>query len=273
MLAQPASDAQLAAAIEANLFELFRAISTLPGAERAEGEALSYHRSFPPGAMFNAAWRARFPAAEIDARINEALNWFAQRDAPLVSWWFGLPREPAGLFERLIERGFELDYSAPGMAIANAAIADPLPLPDGLHIVQATDAQTLADWSQALYGAYAEYDMSLAAARTWEKATLTFGAAHAPWKLYLGYLHGQPVATNMLFTGGGVAGLFCVGTIPSVRGQGVARPIILQPLLDARAEGCAYGVLFAAEMGIPIYEHLGFHLVGVNIGRYIYHRE
>ncbi len=273
MLPERVADARLAAAIEDNLFELFRANSTLPGAEIVESEAISYHRSFPAAALFNGAWRANFSAAEIDGRIDEVLRWFEERDSPLVSWWFGVKREAAGLFERLVERGFELDYSAPGMVIENDTITDPLPMPPGLTIVQATDARALADFSTALLDAYAEYDMSPESARTWEQATLALGAANAPWKLYVGYLHGKPVATNMLFNGGGVAGLFCVGTIPEVRGKGVARPIILQPLLDARAEGYRYGVLFAAEMGIPIYEHLGFRQVGIDIGRYILYRD
>jgi hypothetical protein len=139
--------------------------------------------------------------------------------------------------------------------------------------VEAKDAQTLADWSEALLGAYAEYDMPEESARTWEKATLVLGAENAPWRLYVGYLDGKPVATNMVLDAAGVAGLFCVGTIPEVRGRGVARPIILQPLLDSLALGYRYGVLFASEMGIPVYEHLGFHRVAIDIGRYVLYRD
>src|SRR3954470_785883 len=101
MLSVPVSDAQLAQAIEENLFELFRAMTALPGAEMVESAALSYHRTFPPAALFNGVWRSHFPAAEVDARIDEVMAWFAERDAPLLAWWFSHSSQPPELYERL----------------------------------------------------------------------------------------------------------------------------------------------------------------------------
>ncbi len=273
MSLEPVSDAQLACAIEENLFALFRAMSALPGAEMVESDALSYHSSFPPAALFNGAWRSRFPASEADARIDAAMAWFAERDAPLVAWWFSQNSQPPEVYARLEARGFELDYNAPGMVIDSGTIREPLPLPEGFTIVEAADGQSLADWTTVLLAAYSHIRMSLESARVWEDATLALGAANVPWRLYVGYLDGRPAACNLLFNGAGVAGLFCIGTIPEVRGKGLSRPIILQPLLDARAAGYRYGVLFSSPMGLPVYEHLGFHRAGINIGRYLWHPE
>ena len=90
------------------------------------------------------------------------------------------------------------------------------------------------------------------------------------WRLYVGYLNGRPVATNILFNGAGVASVYGVGTLPEARGKGIGAAITLKPLLDARAQGYRYGVLFATEMGVPVYRRLGFREVGCTIGRYLW---
>ena len=52
--------AQLEAAVEENLFDLFRAMTTtLPGSELIESDKLSYHLSFPTNPMFKGVWRTR----------------------------------------------------------------------------------------------------------------------------------------------------------------------------------------------------------------------
>jgi GNAT superfamily N-acetyltransferase len=61
-----------------------------------------------------------------------------------------------------------------------------------------------------------------------------------------------------------------VGTIPSARGLGIGAAITLKPLLDARAQGYRYGVLFATEMGQPVYERIGFRVVPGRINRYLW---
>jgi ribosomal protein S18 acetylase RimI-like enzyme len=98
---------------------------------------------------------------------------------------------------------------------------------------------------------------------------MRIGFDSAPFRLYLGRLHGQPVATNMLAFGAGVVSVLGVGTLPEARGQGIGTAITLRPYLDARAMGYHTGVLFATELGIPIYRRLGFREVGA-ISRYLW---
>ena len=56
-----ATDAQLAAAVEDNLYAFFRAMLPLPGSDLVETDRLSYHLTFPDGPMFKGIWRARLP--------------------------------------------------------------------------------------------------------------------------------------------------------------------------------------------------------------------
>lgn len=71
-------------------------------------------------------------------------------------------------------------------------------------------------------------------------------------------LHGEPVATSALARAGGVAGIFSVTTIESARRRGIGKAVMMAPLLDARDNGYAVGVLQASEMGYSVYASMGF---------------
>jgi ribosomal protein S18 acetylase RimI-like enzyme len=55
----------------------------------------------------------------------------------------------------------------------------------------------------------------------WVDATLAIGIGKTPWRMFVGYLDGAPVATNMLFNSGRVASIYAVATLPAARGQGI----------------------------------------------------
>jgi ribosomal protein S18 acetylase RimI-like enzyme len=264
-----ASDTELGVAIEENLFAFFRANSAVPGGALYESETVNYHDACQPAALFKGVWRARLTPEQMDDAIGQAQNWFRARGSDFFAWWFNSTQPPA-LFERLKAHGFEFDYSSPGMALDYRMLSETLTLPDGLTIVEALDEKTLADWSFALHAANQHYHLPMEAAQSFEKVTLALGAHEAPWRLYVGYMDGKPVATNLAYNGGGVTGLFCIATIPEYRGRGIGAAITLAPLYDARAVGYQYGVLFASDSGMPVYERIGFRYVGMKIGRYVW---
>ena len=43
-----------------------------------------------------------------------------------------------------------------------------------------------------------------------------------------------------------------------------------RPPIEAREKGYQYGVLFSTEMGVPVYERIGFRLTGGHINRYLW---
>ena len=88
--------------------------------------------------------------------------------------------------------------------------------------------------------------------------------------MYVGWLAGRPVATNILVLGGGVAGVYGVGTLAEARRQGIGSAITIKPLLDARDAGMRYGALFSSELGKPVYERVGFVDTGARISRYLW---
>jgi len=263
-----AADAELTASVEENLFALFRAMAMLPGSQLAEAEQLSYHITSPTSPIFSGMWRTRLTSENADAAIDQTLALFKAQGAVRAAWWVTSTTQPPDFGDRLLAHGLTASYlDAPGMALDLQTASAALSTPDSFTIVRASTQQHLDDWRDVFL---ATYHTPAFAAQSWIDATLSFGIDAAPWQLYVGYLGDQPVATNLLFKGGGVAGLFAVGTIPEAQRKGIGAAITLKPLLDARAQGYRYGVLFASEMGYPVYRRIGFRDVPIQIGRYFW---
>jgi ribosomal protein S18 acetylase RimI-like enzyme len=282
-----ASQAELAAAVEENLFDLFRAMTALPGSEIEETEKLSRHLAFPTNPMFKGVWRTRLAANEVDDAIDETLAWFKRRQAPFLFWWTGPGTTPEDLGERLMARGLlsmeeqmetlakgikQTALGAPGMVadlqqMNEAALTQ---VPAGFTTVAVQDEDALEDFKRVFVESY---EIPEWVGQAWVDATRQLGIGHTPWKMYVGYLDGQPVATNMLFNGGGVASVYAVATVPAARGQGIGGAITLKPLLDARDMGYRYAVLFATEMGVHAYQRIGFRLCEARINRYLWRNE
>ena len=131
------------------------------------------------------------------------------------------------------------------------------------------DEPALLDYKRVFVEAYGIPEF---AGQAWVDATLALGIDAAPWRLYLGRLDGEPVATTMLFNGGGVASVYAVATVERARGQGIGGAITLASLLEARAEGYRHAVLFSSLMGVGAYRRIGFRLLDAWIDRHMWRR-
>ena len=279
-----ASEADLASAVQENLFALFRAMTALPGSELVEGEKLSRHLAFPSNPMYKGVWRTRLEKEELDVAIKDTIAWFKSRSAPFFFWWTGPGTMPPDLDERLMAHGLismaeqakemapgiiSTEAGAPGMIgdlrKMNEAVLNQTP--GGFIIEEVLDETSLSDFKRVLIEGYEIPDVM---ADGWMQATQRLGIGKTPWRMYLGRFNGEPVATNIVLNGAGVAGVYGVATVPSARGKGFGGAITLKPLLNARNEGYNYAVLFASEMGIHAYERIGFQQCGIRINRYLW---
>jgi GNAT superfamily N-acetyltransferase len=159
---------------------------------------------------------------------------------------------------------------APGM-IANLHNMNETVLtrvPQGFEMRDVQNETDLQDFKSVLIEGY---DMPLTMAEGWVQSTHDFGIGKTPWRLVLGRLNGQPVATNIVLNGAGVVGVYGIAVTPSARGKGIGAVITLKPLLDARdQDGYNYAVLFSTEMGAPVYKRIGFRVTDVRINRYLW---
>lgn len=280
-----ASHAELAGAMSSNLYALFRAMARhLPGGELDEGDHLSRHLTFPTNPMFKGVWAARLEPEEVDGVIDETIAWFQARSAPFFFWWTGADTAPDDLGQRLEARGFlsmegvaqtlahgmvQTVAGAPVMAADLGQIDESLlaRTPPVFVIEEVVDNTGLREWKRVVVETY---ELPEWAGQAWVDAGLALGVANTPWRMYVGRLEGEAVATNMLFTGGGVASILAVATLPKAQRKGIGSAISLKPLLDARATGYRYATLWSTEEGASVYRRIGFYDTGARLNRYLW---
>jgi GNAT superfamily N-acetyltransferase len=252
---QSYTDAELIQAIETNLFALFKHwLGGWPGVTLEETPAWIRTYSATRYRLCNAIMRTRLTADKLDTHIDEAIECSRVLNTPLL-WWIEPHSSPADLGERLAARGFVHTQSFPGMAIDLRRLNAPAVLPDGVQIAAVQDEVALREWCTACV---AGFEMPVYPQNYFESFRDTGFGGDAPTQLFLARLHGQPVASAMLFKEAGIAGLYNVGTIPSARGLGIGRAITLAAMDAGRQDGCHLATLYASKLGVNIYRQLGF---------------
>jgi GNAT superfamily N-acetyltransferase len=280
-----ATDRELGLAVLGNLHDLFRAMAGSLGGELLETGNISKHLSFSTNPMFKGVWGTSLSAEESDQAIEETIQWFKERNASFFFWWTGPETTPADLPQRLQAHGLidmaerqkelaagikQTELGAPCMIAELNRMNEGVMMktPDGFTIKEIGNETELYDFKKVFVETYAIPDW---AGQAWVDATLKTGIGKSPWRMFVGYLNGEPVATNMLFNGAGVASVYAVATVPFAQGKGIGAAITLKPLLEARdKDGYKYAVLFSSEMGVKVYERIGFRMTDARINRYLW---
>jgi GNAT superfamily N-acetyltransferase len=205
--------------------------------------------------MYNNVFRAQLAPDNIDAAIEAVIARCRSRNVP-VAWHIGPATRPANLGSYLEAHGFTHTGESPGMAADLLALNEGLPAPPGLTIEQVTDVETLKQFCHVFKVGFGWPDFVEDA---WLDLFASVGlGAQSPMRHYLGRLKGEPVATSSSFLGAGVAGIYCVATVPGARRQGIGTTVVLAPLREARALGYRVGILQSSEMGFSVYQKIGF---------------
>ncbi len=280
-----ASDEELGLAVQTNLFALFRAMTALPNSRIEETAKLSRHLASPSNPMYKGAWGTNLAPDEIEPAIHETIEWFKSRGAPFFFWWTGPNTQPDDIGKHLTAYGMiDMEGQSQQMAgnIISTASGAPGMIADlhkmnesvldkvikGFEITDVQNEKDLQDFKQVLIDGY---DIPAPMADGWAQAAREFGIGRTPWRMLLGRLNGEPVATNMILGGAGVVGVYGVAVVPSARGKGIGAAITLKPLLEARDnDGFNHAVLFSTEMGAPVYQRIGFRMTDVRINRYLW---
>jgi GNAT superfamily N-acetyltransferase len=79
--------------------------------------------------------------------------------------------------------------------------------------------------------------------------------------IYVGYSAGMPVTTGLAIRTGRTIGVYNIATIEAARRRGLGSLMTARITADGRANGCDVAILQASEMGLSIYERLGYRTV------------
>jgi len=248
------SDTALVTAIRTNMCDFFRHVSRSLPEEGFENEKFTRWYSPLSHPWFNGVLsNGPFEEGD-DAFIEETIRHFRSKQVDTFTWWMEPPLKPSDWEPALSKHGFGFSDGTPGMAVELQALKEPTETVPSLEVRVVADKESLQDWVKIFVSGYGfPSDWKDTVYNLWLALGIGF-----PMRNYLAYLDGQPVSTSTVFYGGGVAGIYCMATLPEARGKGIGTAVALKPLHNARELGYAISVLQSSEMGFSVYKRLGF---------------
>ncbi len=225
------SEAELVAAAHRSFIGSFRKLveHSPKGEIRAGGGVFTFVTglTFP---LFNGCVVAEPTTA---AELSGSLEWLSTRELPHQA---SIAEALApGLADVALASGLVMDPAPyPGMVLH--PVPEPPALPAGVT-VQLGPAPGLADYLPASF------------------------AADPDVRVFHARLDGKPVGTSIAIRTGDVAGVYGVGTEPEARGRGVGTATTWAAVAAGSEWGCDTVVLQASQMGLSLYERMGFRTV------------
>lgn len=126
----------------------------------------------------------------------------------------------------------EFDRHALWMECRIADLDDP-EVPPGVTIEEVVDEAGYRLWAATLREIY---EFPAVGEQAWIMPAELRAWRGVPWRQWIAFADGEPAAVTLVYCGGGVAGLFGVGTKTAMRGRGFGRLVTLLPLNDAGRE-------------------------------------
>ena len=192
------------------------------------------------------------------ALIASTIESFRAAGSPFM-WWptsFAVAKAWEPL---LCGHGLAALHDLPLMALDLAGLRAPEEAQAPYDIRRVEDDEQLLEWSRAFV---AGNGWPSAWAEPFARMYRGLITADGEHRCYTLYEHGVPVATSSLFMHEGVPGIYDVATLPAARGRGYGGAITLAPLIPARDEGARIAVLQSSDLGLRVYERIGFQTVG-----------
>ena len=212
-----------------------------------------------PALPYNGVFRSTLAGGDVARVAAETLALARARRVPVA--WRVTPTTPPETSAALEALGWHVDHRVPVMA-KELDSAQSATLSSGLTVEEVT-AATLGEWSRVVAVSFGCPEEYVEGPASYDRDVGLPG--ETPLRRFLLRIEGDPVASSALFPGpraSGLAGIFCVGTLARVRGQGLGTIITRAAMDVARDAGARVVVLQASEMGRPVYERLGFDTVG-----------
>jgi ribosomal protein S18 acetylase RimI-like enzyme len=83
-----------------------------------------------------------------------------------------------------------------------------------------------------------------------------------PMRGWIGYFQNRPASIATVVIGGGVAGVYSVGTVPDLQGRGFAETVVRHALAETRKNaGVEESVLQSTRQGLKLYLSMGYRVV------------
>jgi GNAT superfamily N-acetyltransferase len=232
---------------EQDCFRFWAEFARRPGAALGDDRGAIWYRSGVPFANYNGVLGV---GCDVDAMLERVRSW------GIPARWLISTASCGDIETDLARRGLTMTDEYPAMV---AHVADvPEPRLDGITVEVASTAQQRREWNDVLCDAFnlaPEASAHVADAHGWPHQ-------REPERVYLLLRRdGVAVATGMLHTTCGAAGVYGIGVRKSHRRQGLGRLATLVSVQAGRERGATLALLQATKDGFPVYERIGFRTV------------
>lgn len=224
----------------------FRSFSSLPNARLLDGDGAIGVLTEVPLTFFNGIAHARIGPDEVPRIIDT----FRTVRRPF-RWWISPDAEPQHLAGVLLANGMRYAYDAPGMT-ADLATLRPGAPPCGVVIERVSD---LEPWLTVFIPGF---NLPPEASPAWRSA---YAQCDDAWVHFVGFVDGTPAATTSLLLADDLAGVYHVVTLPPFRGRGIGAAMTAAAMQHARERGARTAVLQSSEMGLRVYQSVGFEAI------------
>lgn len=128
----------LTRAVEANFEDFFRNLSCLPSVEVSDTAEMLRFCTGVPDWIVNGVMRSRLTGVDLDAQIEDALDYFRSRRLPMM-WLVSPSTQPAELGHHLKAHGLTHLATIPGMAADLQTLPFSMLLPPAVTIEEVGD--------------------------------------------------------------------------------------------------------------------------------------
>jgi len=235
--------------ITGNLFSFYHRIAELCGYERGELEGCSYvwnRKGSWPGYLLGSPEPGRIAEP---GRIQEIAR--AIRTKRVPAFWI-MENPGRELYGRLEEHGIRAVKQWDGM-ILNPDQFTPAD-PDPAITIRSGDPATLEKWLQIV-------NKEVVTGAQIGGEVLEAFASSGDFHWMVAYLGDQLVSTGMVFSEGGIGGLYMLATRSSFRGRGIGTAVFSEMTAAAIRQGNEAVVLHGTGIGKKIYLRTGFREV------------
>lgn len=249
------SKEQIIHQIELNLWETWSNFGRGPGCSLHEEDGILWFETPIPFHPYNTVLKFQVQQ-NIEERIHQLIEHFSARRVPLL-WLLHPSSWPPDLANWLERCGLQEIEIAPGMARSLDNLPDSPPIPEGVEIREASEAQDLGELSEFAawrWGVPEEYRPQL---RDILKK-FEIGKPDSNTRMWLAWKDGLPISKIGLFNGSGSAGIYGVATKPEARGLGIASILMVVAMNAAREMGHNLVVLDSSPLAEKLYQRLGF---------------
>ncbi|MCD4670665.1 MAG: GNAT family N-acetyltransferase [Actinomycetia bacterium] len=241
--------------IERNLFEQIRYYRKSPKVQLVDSERIIKFFTDIPLPFFNCVIYCDLDKDSLKKEIKNFIRHGTAWNIPLL-WQIGPSSGPKDIESFLSKEGFKYDDHVTGMAADITGLNNDFKTIPGFKITAVENSRQLSIWAKACLMGFDENGKNFQSIYEFEEP-LGYDRA-LPWVRFIGTVRGEAIATIAVFMGSETAGLDNVTTVPQWRGRGAGALMVSHALKFAQSLNYRVGVLQASDMGINLYDRLGF---------------